>query len=157
MQLLERLVRLSLNFNAFLLQLMKHNTLLLLIAMGSSTLFAQEKIQTTNSSDSSPTQVKSHTKESATAKPVAVSNTSETNEEVNYPITVSYSRDQKKQSDTPRTIEDIDTDIKNIKEKTDYVKNSPEMDEKARKEGWYARNEELLKKLETEKSILLNK
>ena len=125
--------------------------------MGSSTLFAQEKIQTTNSSDSSPTQVKSHTKESATAKPVVVGETSGTKEEVTYPITVSYSRDQKKQADAPRTVEAIDIDIKNIKEKMDYVKNSPEMDEKAIKEGWYARNEERLKNLEAEKSILLNK
>ncbi len=136
---------------------MKHKTLLLLIAMGTSSLFAQEKSQTTNSSEISPTPIKSHTKESVSAKPIVASGTSESKEEVNYPITVSYSRDVKKKSDTPRTIESIDIDIKNIKEKMDYVMNSPEMDEKARKEGWYTRNEQRLENLEKEKSILLNK
>ncbi len=130
------------------------------LLLSSFGVFAQqEKVQPINSSDISPIPVKSHIKtEPVTAAPIVVtSENSVTKEDMNYPITVSSTHSKKKQSDAPRTIEDIDTDIKNIKEKMDYVKNSPEMDEKAREEGWYVRNEELLKNLETEKSILLNK
>lgn len=77
--------------------------------------------------------------------------------DASYPMTVSYSREDKSKTVSPRTITDIETDILNIKAKMDYVKTNPEMDAKARAEGWYDRNEILLKNLEEEKSNLLKK
>jgi len=133
-------------------------TAICLLLLGQGVIAQQDKSQTVNSSNVSPTPLKSHiVKESVVNQNVVTNEVNEAKEEVNYPITVSYTRDQKNQPDTPRKIEDIELDIKNIKDKIDYVKNSPEMDEKAREEGWYTRNEILLENLEKEKSNLLKK
>ena len=87
----------------------------------------------------------------------SVQRSNTTSNEASYPMTVSYSREQKSKTSVPRTVADIDTDIANIKAKMDYVKSNPEMDAKARAEGWYDRNEILLGNLEKEKSNLLKK
>lgn len=86
-----------------------------------------------------------------------VQNNKVTSNETNYPMNVSYSREQKSNASVSRTVEDVDVDIANIKAKMDYVKSNPEMDAKARAEGWYAKNETLIDNLKKEKSNLLKK
>ncbi len=102
-----------------------------------------------------PKAIRSEQPKSVSSDSVQRNNT--TSNEASYPMTVSYSREQKSKTSNPRTVTDVNTDIANIKSKMDYVKNNPEMDAKARAEGWYDRNEILLKNLEEEKSNLLKK
>lgn len=64
---------------------------------------------------------------------------------------------EQQSSERVRTIQNVDSEINNIKIKLEYVKNNPEEDKIAREEGWYEMIERKLHHLYQEKAELEEK